>query len=533
MDFWIVAVLERENKIEEHFSKSTPISREHLTGYFAEDVQSLYKKLELEIWDLVKEYRQMIPSHRPATPPSLLRGVSNSSARIENDIKNIAIFSDPVGKGITRLAFTAFEDNALVWAAERLREANYEVTSDPFMNLHAYDRREGNCRILVGSHLDSVPNGGKYDGVVGLVAFLETLRLVGEEKRTFPLPVDVVIFRAEESSAFKHALLGSSVAVGRFDVKDLKNIRVDRDQELRNLLPYYPNVERENLKWASLFDVLSGRNDTFPAAIKKGCWFFNHPKESYVCYVEIHIEQGAVLEMERKNFGLVTGFRASYREVVTIEGEANHSGTTPMGGWYRRDAGCAMDECCLAVERICEGESMKQVDIVGTTGSQSTPGGAINVIPGRADFTLDLRSNNLEHRKRILQRVRNEWAAICGRRRVTFREEKRENSEPVSLDNPRSKALRDRLRNAISKLGYSCMEIPSGASHDAMSMARVGVPTCMLFIPCERGISHSPEEKAEPEDIAKASRVLLEFLCNFEPQLEKHADAKLESFMGT
>lgn len=532
IDFWIIAVVEREREIEKFLGRNRPASYESLTRFFPEDEESLYEKLESEVWDLVREYRQRIPPHKPDIPPMLARGQLGSTARIESDIKSLALYSEPVGEGITRLALSRHETDALLWAKEKLAEAGYECNIDAFMNLHAYDRRRGNCRILVGTHLDSVQNGGKYDGVVGLVTFLESLRLASEENRSFPLPVDVVIFRAEESTVFKVALLGSRVATGKFNAKDLQNIRIDRDQELKeNLALYYPNVDLENLKPITLFDVLSRYSDAFPAEIIRGCWFFDYSKESYVCYVEVHIEQGMVLEMERRDFGIVTGFRAPYREVITIIGEANHSGSTPMGAKYRRDAGCAMAECILAIEKIGNEESARGVDVVATNGFQSTPGGAINKIPGKAIFTLDLRSNDLEARKRVLQRIHNVIAEICRKRSVTYNTEERENSEPFSLDkNPQSKALQAKLEKAIGKLGYTCMRIASGAGHDAMTMASVGIPTCMLFIPCEKGVSHSPEEKAEADDIAKASKVLLEFLCDFRMLTKTPADSTLESF---
>lgn len=268
IDFWLVALQEFESEIEEFLDKDTSISGECLTRFLPDSGESLYSKLEPKVWDMVTEYRQKIRPQELPNPPKLPRGQLGSAARIESDVKSVALYSARMGRGITRLAFTRHETDALMWAKGKLTEANYECKTDPFTNLHAYDRREGTCRILVGTHLDSVLNGGEYDGVVGLVAFLESLRLASEENRSFPLPVDVVIFRAEESTVFKQALLGSKVATGKFNAKDLQNIRVDRDQELKeNLALYYPDYSLGDLKPITLFDVLSHYNDAYPSEI--------------------------------------------------------------------------------------------------------------------------------------------------------------------------------------------------------------------------------------------------------------------------
>jgi N-carbamoyl-L-amino-acid hydrolase len=520
IDFWLVAAFEFQKALEACLDQQPKLTTgESSLVTFLTRKHDLFESLKPKVRRVVKEYRQTIP---PDEFSSLQRAEEkdplDSVKRVERDINEIANFSRRIGSGVTRLAFSNDETQVMDWARDRLQlEFNYRCKFDDFLNFYAYDRREGNRRILVGTHVDTVVNGGKYDGAVGLVAFLEALRLAREEAKVFPLPVDFVIFRAEESSVFKKALLGSKVATGTLGVDDFRSMHFSRDQDLmQNLARYYPEFTEFEFMPNNLFDILSKRNDSFADKIRNGCWLLDYPKEAYVAYIETHIEQGPVLEVNGKNLGIVTSFRAPIREIITIIGKWNHSGTTPMGLMYRQDAGCAMAACVLACERIGNEESANGVDVVVTNGEQGVPGGGINKVPGKAVFTLDVRSHDSDEQKRVLSRIHTEITEICGRRRVSFQYEQTENSKPVSLiDDADSLVLQDRLENVISKLGYSYIKLPSGAGHDAMSVFRAGIPTSMVFIPCKDGISHSPDEKAETTDIVRVSKVLLGFLCDF------------------
>jgi hydantoinase/carbamoylase family amidase len=478
--------------------------------------ESLYEKIAPQVRRLITEYRQAI---RPVDDVTLLPKLSEkerSLARIERDIEDLARFSRQLGLGVTRLAFSKEETDAILWAKQRLTDFGFDCIFDPFSNLHAYDKRKANERILVGTHIDSVIDGGKYDRIVGLVSFLETLRLAKEEEKSYPLPMDFVIFRAEESTVFKVALLGSKVATGALSAENLQDIRFNRDHELKeNLVHYFPEYGRIDLKPITLLDVLSKTAHAFPNDIKKGCWFFNYPKESYVGYLEIGTEQGIVLERECKDFGIVSSFRPPVHEIITINGCATYSGATPMGTKYRRDALCGACECITAIESIATEESSRGIDIVATVGEIEVPGMGVNKIPGRTSFTLDLRGKDLENRQRIHNRIHEAISRICTRRKLSLDIELTESSASICLEtNEGSQKLRKQLISAIRQIDYSYTEMPSGAGHDAMAIARTGIPTAMLLVPYRDGSIHFLKEKAKTNDIAKAAKVLLETLCS-------------------
>lgn len=475
----------------------------------------------------------------------VMGNAKDSISRIETYIDKLSQFSFRIGKarGVTRLAFSPQETAAIYWAEKQFRNFGYECKEDAFLNLHAYDPREGNKRILVGTHLDTVKNGGKYDGTVGLVSFLEALHLRKESGKFFSLPVDFVIFRAEESTIFKEALLGSKIATGRYSLEKLKDIIFSRDEELLDAMIHLDYLEKEPVSRTSgeesasfpsisLFDILFKHTTKFLSEIRKDCWFFDHKKEEYKAYFEIHIEQSKVLEWKKMDLGIVTSFRAPLRKVFTLQGVTDHSGATPMNNKkrWRRDALCAASECIVAIERICQGASKRGADIVGTVGEITVPYSGINKVPGVCKFSIDLRSENSDERKEIYDKIEAEIRKVCETRDIGLEIDTIEEFKPVSLykipvgDDPESrkrretvlesKKLRKKMEKVIEKLGITYMPIPSGAGHDAMLVFNAYVPVCMLFIPCKSGISHSPYEEAKAEDILKVSRVLLSILTS-------------------
>ena len=416
--------------------------------------------------------------------------------------------------GVTRLAFSNEESNTMEWIRKKMTEEfDYECEYDSFLNLHAYDPRHGEKRILVGTHVDSVMGGGKFDGVVGLIVFVEALYQRGSTD--FSVPVDFVVFRAEESTMFKIALLGSKVATGVFDLEDLQQLNFKRRDDLDDaLLKYYfGDIDANAKKEVSLLEILSRKTSEFYSDIRKGCWLFRHPTEDYLAYFEVHIEQGRVLYDEGINLGIVNSIRAPIRNIITLEGRTDHSGATPMGEQWRRDVLCAASECILCVEDICSEESENGVEIVGTVGEIHIPNMGINKIPGYCFFTLDLRGNDSQERERIYKKIRKKMEEICRERDIHITFEETEKTEPVSLvDNGNSSLPINHLKKVMSELGYSYKIIPSGAGHDAASIAAKGIPVGFLFIPCREGVSHAPDEYAEAEDIHRASRVLLSVL---------------------
>lgn len=441
---------------------------------------------------------------------------NSSIERIRRHIRELAKppYNSGNSGGITRLAFSNEETSTMEWIRNKMTEEfGYECEYDSFLNLHAYDPRPDVKRILVGTHVDSVMGGGKFDGIVGLAVFMEALYQRGNTR--FSVPVDFVVFRAEESTMFKIALLGSKVATGAFDLEDLQQLSFKRRDDLDDaLLKYFfGDIGANAKKEVSLIEILSRKTSKFYSDIKKGCWLFRYDIKNYLAYFEVHIEQGRVLYDEGVNLGIVNSIRAPIRNIITLEGRTDHSGATPMGSQWRCDVLCAASECILCIENICLEEYEDGIEVVGTVGELHIPNMGINKIPGYCFFTLDLRGNDSQERERVYRRIRRKMEEICEKRGICIIFDETENSEPISLvKNGHSALVIKRLERSISDLGYSYKIMPSGAGHDAASMATKGIPVGFLFIPCKEGISHSPEEYAKTEDILRASRVLLSIL---------------------
>ena len=327
--------------------------------------------------------------------------------------------------------------------------------------------------VMFGSHADSVPNGGNYDGALGILAAIETLQSLKEDGFCPEHPLEAVLFMCEESSRFGAATLGSRAMLGELSVDDAKRL-ADKNG-------------------ATLYETLKGRN-LDPDALGKTLYTGN-----VKAFFEVHIEQGKVLEHEKKSVGIVTGIAAPTRFRVKLQGNADHSGATPMA--LRHDAACAAAEIVLAAERFAAAE--QEPPAVATVGVLQIAPGVMNVIPGGAALGVDIRSIDAATKKRVAENLKDAVSEICGRRGVAF--------EIVPISDERPVAIRpsvlDFLDGICREDGCSYMRLPSGAGHDAMHWAE-RVPTGMLFIPCRDGVSHNPEEYAAPEDIVNAVRLL-------------------------
>ncbi|MBM4299799.1 MAG: Zn-dependent hydrolase, partial [Deltaproteobacteria bacterium] len=327
--------------------------------------------------------------------------------------------------------------------------------------------------------LDTVIHGGKYDGPVGVIGALEAIRTISENNIPVRSPLEVVCFVGEESSRFGFSTLGSSLVAGEVHPKDLAHA-----------------VDAQGTKLA---DVLSSLGIS-----AKNLHGIKRDPKSLKAYLELHIEQGPILEAIGKRIGLVTAIAAPSRFRVIFTGQADHSGTTPMH--MRKDALVAAALFIEQVEKICRKySSMAKGRVVGTVGAMKLEPGVINAVPGRAELQVDIRSTSAQSKARVTRLVK-QCAEAIGRKRnlgvetLTIREE-----DPVPLD---KRLLR--LTRAIcdaKELVYEIM--PSGAGHDAMQMAKI-TPAGMIFIPSQRGISHNPLEWSAPEDIALGTQLLME-----------------------
>lgn len=369
-------------------------------------------------------------------------------------------------------------ERTLAW----MRDAGMTARVDEVGN--AVGRYEGsNPRVpalMLGSHLDTVRNAGKYDGMLGVVTAIACVERLHRENRRLSFPLDVVGFANEEGTRFGATLTGSRGIAGRLDRADL-----DAKDSAGTTMA-------EAMREFGLDPVKTGAAARRPGDV--------------AAYVELHIEQGPVLENHGLPLGVVTAISGATRLRVEVRGLAGHAGTVPMRG--RQDALAAAAEAVLAIENRCSSEA----GLVGTVGILEARPGAVNVIPGNVRFTVDIRAENDDTRRRAVADVLAEMAAIGPRRRVVFAPEAYHQQDSVHCD----PWLMDAIEAAIGGEGLRPLRLPSGAGHDAMVLK----PLCdvgMMFMRCTSGISHNPVEAVTAEDVDAAAGALYRFITTFSP----------------
>jgi allantoate deiminase len=363
--------------------------------------------------------------------------------------------------------------NALVegW----MGEAGMTVRQDAVGNLIGRYEGTGAGTLLLGSHLDTVRDAGRYDGPLGVLAAVACVRRLHERGERLPFAVEVVGFADEEGLRFGTTYLGSSVFAGSFEPRLL---------ELRDAAG------------TSLADAVRAFGGD-PAALAGGA----RSAGDLLGYCEVHIEQGPVLERHGHPVGVVSAIAGQSRIAVALDGEAGHAGTVPMEG--RRDALCAAAELVLAVERAARAEP----GMVGTVGRLDARPGAGNVIPGACELSIDLRHQDDAVREAACARLADRARRIGEERGVAVRWEVRQESGAVPAD----PELTDLLAGAVEAAGVPVERLPSGAGHDAAAIAAIA-PVAMLFVRCAGGISHNPAEAVDLGDVAVALEVLERFL---------------------
>ena len=394
--------------------------------------------------------------------------------RLVKDFEVMAQLTAP-GEGINRLAFTDADWAGRQYIIDRMTDAGLSVEMDDFGNVIGYKigKKPDLPVVMVGSHTDSVPNGGNYDGVVGVLSAIEVIRSMTDDGYKHDHTIAVVSFMCEESGRFGDATLGSKAMRGELTLQDLQRL-----------------VDKQGV---SLYEALKGRNLN-PDGIEE--MEYIRPVKSFT---EIHIEQGKVLEHEQKTIGIVTGIAAPERFYVTIRGNADHSGATPMN--LRHDALCGASKIILGIEEIA---SMQEVPpVVGTVGVVEVMPGAMNVIPGAVKLGVDIRSISKAARNSVVTLVKEFIDITAEKRGLSYTIETIAQDHPVEMH----PAMIREIEEAVKSVGVEYMTMPSGAGHDAMHWAEA-VPTGMIFIPCRDGISHNPAEFAEMDDIVTGAEVL-------------------------
>ena len=400
--------------------------------------------------------------------------------RLREDIEaNAEYGAIPVEEGTSRTALTGTEANreGREYFVERLEDASLDVRIDAVGNVAGRWVPNGvdpeTPAVAAGSHLDSVPEGGIFDGVLGVYGALEAVRALQEVNADLDRPVDVVCFTEEEGARFSDGVLGSSVASGQRAVDDA--------------------LALEDGDGVTLEDALAEIGFGGTGRLDASAWD---------SWLELHVEQGERLEDGGASVGIVTSITGTIRCSIDIRGEANHAGTTAMAN--RTDALAAASELVLDVERATQAVVNERGEtVVGTVGRLDVAPNAVNVVPGRVEAGVDVRDVDYGSMEAIVEEVRNSLSRLEAEREVVTTFERPYDIEPIAMAERPTTAL----HGAASRMDVSATDLHSGAGHDTMHVARV-TDAGMLFAPSRGGISHSPLEWTDWEHCAAATRVL-------------------------
>jgi len=399
--------------------------------------------------------------------------------RIQERLDALAAITAEPG-AITRLYLTPEQARAEVLVAGWMREAGMTVRQDAIGNLigRIEGPEPGGPALVVGSHLDTVRNAGLYDGPLGVITGIACVEALARDGIRLPHALEVVAFADEEGVRFPATLTGSRAFAGHLDPALLDAADADGTTLAAAMRDY--GLDPSTIATAA-----------------------RRPDE-ILGYLELHIEQGPMLETADLPVGVVTAISGASRLEFTLTGEAGHAGTVAMSA--RRDALAGAAECVLAVEARCSGKA----HLVGTVGRIEALPGAVNTIPGLARFSLDLRAPDDAERRAALGDIRAACKSIADRRHLDLGIRLLHEAEAVPCD-PVLTAL---IRDAVTAEGLPILALPSGAGHDGMAVAAVA-PIAMVFVRCRNGISHNPAEFASLPDIETGARVLFATINGF------------------
>jgi len=399
---------------------------------------------------------------------------------IMSQIEQLATYSE-LANGLSRRYLSPEHRKANDQVGDWMQSAGMNVRQDEIGNIIGrYEgTSEGLPAVMIGSHLDTVVMAGKYDGMLGVTTGIACVEELNRQGKRLPFAIEIIGFADEEGVRFQSTYLGSRALTGNFDTALL---------------------ERKDEHGITMAQAMT-EFGLDPLRVGDAA----RQKKDILAYLELHIEQGPVLESENLPVGVVTSIAGANRMLITLEGVAGHAGTVPMG--MRQDALAVAAECILAVETVCsEGDN-----VVGTVGKLTTEPGAVNVIPGDVQFTLDLRAAKDENRIKALEKVSRLMVEAARRRGVKLTLENTHQAVSVPCDDN----IMNFIDQAITESGWPVRRLPSGAGHDAAAMAEM-VPAGMLFIRCKDGISHSPAEDITIEDALAGARVMFKLLSNLD-----------------
>ena|SRR5215472_2794733 len=410
--------------------------------------------------------------------------------RLWDTLQKLAEFGKNPEGGVSRVGFTEADLAGRAYVMGLMKEAGLDVRIDPAGNI--FGQRAGSEAlkpILFGSHIDSVPHGGNFDGDVGSLGAIEVMRALKEHKLKTRHALEVVIWTNEEGGRYYAGLFGSSAAAGLLPA-DIATHVDDKGEKLSD--------------WLTRMGGDASRISE--ARIAKG---------SIAGYVELHIEQGGTLDQAKIPIGIVQGIVGISQRICTAQGFANHAGTTPMD--QRKDALAAASRAVLAVREEVLRDPGRQV---GTVGWMKIEPGATNVIPGRVQFPVELRDLDADVIHRVAARILTRFEKIEREEHVEIRCAPPDMHEPA-LTTP---AFREAIRASATAAGLKTSELPSGAGHDAQNVARFA-PMGMIFVPSRGGISHSPLEYTAPDQVGNGAEVLFRTVLRLDSELDAAASA--------
>jgi N-carbamoyl-L-amino-acid hydrolase len=407
-------------------------------------------------------------------------------SRLSDELDALAAFSADEAPAVTRIVFSQQDRQARAWLKDRCREAGLTLREDAVGNTFArWTGAEPDLpAVATGSHIDAIPHAGKYDGTVGVLGGLHAIRALQAARFTPRRSIELVLFTSEEPTRFGIGCLGSRLLSGA--------LTPEADTTLRD-----PSASEDPAQ-QTLAAIRHQAGFTGPLASVA------LPSKHYSAFVELHIEQGPMLEKENIALGIVTSIAAPASFRIAIHGEGGHAGGRLMPG--RRDALCAAAEIILAVERAALATAA--TDTVATVGICQVHPGAVNSIPSRVQLAVDLRDTDAARRDGVLAQIRHACEEVAQRRNVAV------TLEMINADAPAqcSPEILAALAAACEAEGLSYRKMVSRAYHDSLFMARIA-PIAMLFIPCRAGVSHRPDEYSSPEQIANGVRVLAHTLA--------------------
>lgn len=406
---------------------------------------------------------------------------------VKRKLKILSEFIDDSKVGYTRRPFTKWNMECRDWLINEMKSLNLEVEIDASSNIIGTLKGiDSNLPpIMIGSHTDSVVGGGMFDGQIGVIAGLEIVSYLKQNNISLLHSLKIVDFTAEEASEFGISTIGSRGMVGNLTKNELNRKGPDGKSLNEGMKSIGGNPEKIKEQ-----------------ALKEG---------DISLFLELHIEQGPLLEKSKKDFGIVTGFVGIRRYRIEVIGQPNHAGTTPMS--HRKDALTAASEIVLAIEEICNQDY--EASVVGTVGRLNVEPNGPNIVPGSVCFDVEIRSIHDKTLDRISHKINQKSAEVKKKRGIEISLENISAVKPIKIDD----AIIEGLEMSACKVGNT-LRLSSGAGHDGVQISKIA-PVGMIFVPSKDGKSHCPEEWTDYEQVALGIRALLNSVFYFDDNIEK------------